>query len=131
MGKHRDLESICDAFEATLQVALVAMAAQGLDAVNSSLGAQYTISMGFWQFTRPDISNLTTIANQALGRTPEVQAADQQRRRDKAAAIKDFKHDVDDFIQQVVRLSGDDQGKLDTALNAAKRGLMLAEDYLR
>jgi hypothetical protein len=131
MSKHRDLEDLCDAFEATLQVALVAMAAQGLDAVNSSLGAQYTISMGFWQFTRPDISNICTIANQALGRTPEVQAADQQRRRDKAAAIKAFKHSVDDFIQRCVYRSGDDQTKLDAALNAAKQGLLRAEDLLR
>ena len=131
MGRHRDLEDIADAFDATLQVALVAMQSQGLDAINTKLNAQYTISLGFWQFTRPDLKNIVTIANAALGRTPEIEAADHQRRKEKAQAIQAFKHDVDDFISQVVRLSGDNPGKLTAALAAARQGLLLAEDTLR
>ena len=126
-----DIEDICDAFETTLQVALVAMQEMGIETVNHSLDAQYQLTLGFWQFTRPDIKNICFIADQALGRTPAVVAAQTAEKQAKAQAIKRFKLECDDFISTALRLSDGDQQKLTAALKRAAHGLALAEDLLR
>ena len=128
--RNADLEDLADSFQAQLLVALVHIKQQGIDAVNAKLDTHYNIRMTFWVFVR-DLANIKALSNAALGRTPEIEAADHQRRKEKAQAIQAFKHDVDDFIAQVVRLSGDNPGKLTAALAAARHGLLLAEDTLR
>ena len=133
LGHHRDddLEDIAASFETTLVITLRRMQSIGLDAINQHLNTQYTLTLGFWQFTRPDISNITTIANEALGRTPAVLAQEQDDRAKKAALIKRFKLDCDDFITIALRLSDGDLTKLAAAFHHAAHGFALAEDRLR
>lgn len=126
-----DIEDICDAFETTLQLALIAMQQSGLETVNERLNAQYEITLGFWQFTRPSIDNIVSISDGVLQRTPAVVAAQTAEKKAKAQAIKRFKLECDDFISTALRLSDGDQQKLAAALKRAAHGLALAEDLLR
>lgn len=126
-----DIEGICDVFETTLQLALIAMQQSGLETVNERLNAQYEITLGFWQFLRPDIKNIVSISDGVLQRTPVILKAEADAKRAKAKAIKQFKSDCDDYISAVLRQSGSDQVKLQAALKLASHRLALLADDLR
>ena len=102
----------------------------GVEAFRQRFGEQYRITVGFWVLCR-DLKPITTIANEALGRTPAVLAQEQDDRAKKAALIKRFKLDCDDFITIALRLSDGDLTKLAAAFHHAAHGFALAEDRLR
>ncbi len=100
------------------------------------LGAKYPITMGFWQFTRPNLQNLVYLDGLNRGEPDALAAleADRLRRTEKAKIIRAFQANVDEFIQKCSYVTGshEDSNKRlrDTFDIAIAEGLVAAEEAL-
>ncbi len=107
---------------------------EGADALEV-LGAKYPITMGFWQFTRPDLQNLIYLDGLNRGE-PDALASleeDRLRRQEKAKIIRAFQAGVDEFIQKCAYTVGSDDDsnkRLRQVFDVATGGLADAEAAL-
>ena len=99
------------------------------------LGAKYPITMGFWQFTRPDLQNIVHLDGLNCGE-PDALAQleqDKARRQEKAQIIKAFQSQLDEFIQKCAYTVGSDDDsnkRLRQVFDVACEGLADAEEQL-
>ena len=99
------------------------------------LGARYPITMGIWQFLRPDLSNLVHLDGLKCGE-PDALAQleqDKARRQEKAKIIKAFQSQLDEFIQKCAYTVGSDDDsnkRLRQVFDVACEGLADAEEQL-
>ena len=91
--------------------------------------------MTFWRFLEPSLKHLHDMTHLCMGNDPDgALAADEQRRKDKASILKDFKEEVMSFIREAAYLSGSDNmsnQKLEQALTIARQAMDQAREDLQ
>jgi len=94
------------------------------------LGGPKVLTMGIWNFLRPDCRNLHALFTTALGMDEGIEEVNRQRRQQKAKLIRAWEQDLKAHIEQIVFLSSNSNDALSAALESARDAMAAAEDRL-
>ena len=130
-----DIDQLFDQWHTLMLGASAYLTKYGTDQAAVTLDRPMEITMTFWRFLEPSLKHLHVMTYTSLGIDPDgALAADEERRKEKAAILKQFDQEMKAFIKNAAYLSGSEKGsnqKLEQALAIARQALAQAEDDLR
>jgi hypothetical protein len=134
-SSHSELDDLYENWRTLMVGASAYLEKNGVDEAGNIMNRPVSITMGFWNFLQPDFRHLHVMTYTSLGIDPDgALAADEQRRKDKSAILKDFKEEVMAFIKDAAYLSGSDKHsnqKLNQALTIARQAMEQAREDLQ
>ena len=130
-----DIDQIFEQWRSYMLGASAYLEKHGVEEASEALNRPLQITMTFWRFQEPSLKHLHDMTHLCLGIDPDgALAADEQRRKDKADILKEFKSEVMDFVKEAAYLSGSGQfsnQKLDQALTIARQAMDQAREDLQ
>lgn len=130
-----DIDQLYEQWRSYMLGASAYLTKHGTEEAAAALDRPLEITMTFWRFLEPSLKHLHDMPHLCMGNDPDgALAADEQRRKDKASILKDFKEEVMSFIREAAYLSGSDNmsnQKLEQALTIARQAMDQAREDLQ
>ena len=121
-SRFTDLDLLCDEFISQLGGALEYIKTQGIDRVNLQTGEEFNARLTFWTFCR-DLKNVHMLCNAYTGKSAVDDIVDLNRRKAKAALLREFGNDCKNYAAQFAYISGskkDSNQRLEASLDVAR-----------